>query len=646
MSTRRHLEQTGPISAPSSFRARLLFPTALAVGIFALLAAPRAWCDSTPVVHAVPETPLTARRALAAKKKAVPAPLPDKLTLDGAPPASVPFYFEVPVVDGTTTGGRVKVWPRAEQATQNSCDAGPPAGASQSYELGMVPVKEDSVTYLRANVPALQVGQTFCFSVTVQFVLTAADMGDLEVTAGNAIRARILTPPNSCAMNDADFSAILRSAFATEQLVATDTGLAAHFIANAFQPFLNDCTNLQIWTDQLSDTREHLKKLTASVDKLMDTRSLSPLGPLPSPRLTIANQPVEASSIATATAKSDDLRSGEAQLRARANDADYPGPDRAILTEWADALKKLGAAVVMDTKDPKRKAAIKDGLASVKAAGAHRLSIAEVAKDQSAGVYKLCDVLIGPRAGGVLDPDAVVSDLGWLASHLSPREAPALKDWKTTFTSIWKAVKERNAAQDSESKLMKQANDADTAFKADLVKVFADDRARSAAVLAAEPFGIAGVAGSGTTPSAANFASVDAGGLLGFPSGGTSGTTWLVPYIGLNLYATPVDRTISLGQLTGGGWQQVRQRVSLTLGMTLSQPSLNGRTVSAPFAGHYPIIAAGIRLTHFTRITGGAILYNVADLNPASGASKLMAAPFVGVALDIDVIHLLTQAKL
>jgi hypothetical protein len=53
----------------------------------------------------------------------------------------------------------------------------------------------------------------------------------------------------------------------------------------------------------------------------------------------------------------------------------------------------------------------------------------------------------------------------------------------------------------------------------------------------------------------------------------------------------------------------------------------------------------GFRTTQFTRLTAGTILYKIADANPASANVKLGGALFIGAALDIDVIHLLTQAK-
>lgn len=185
------------------------------------------------------------------------------------------------------------------------------------------------------------------------------------------------------------------------------------------------------------------------------------------------------------------------------------------------------------------------------------------------------------------------------------------------------------------------------AFEAALPGMFTE-AVRTSIVVSVMNIDLSSLAGHGATPSAANFGSIDAGAFVAFPSGGTQSATdiWLVPYLGLNLYSAAVDRTIELSQLTGSWLDRARQRVSLTIGVTLSAPSLAGRTLSAPFLGRYPLVALGLRTSSYSRITAGAVIYDLADANPASAAHELRAAPFVGAALDIDLIHLLTQAKL
>jgi hypothetical protein len=226
-------------------------------------------------------------------------------------------------------------------------------------------------------------------------------------------------------------------------------------------------------------------------------------------------------------------------------------------------------------------------------------------------------------------------------------------DYQTAIDSFNAALDARKAhpgdsnAQAAEKAASMALTTKQQAFQAAVPGIFTE-AVRTSLVVSVMNIDLNSIAGYGTTPTAANFGSVDAGAFVAFPSGGSqSGTDiWLVPYLGLNLYTTPVDRTIDLDQLTGSWLDRVRQRVSLTIGVTLSAPSIAGRTLNAPFLSRYPVIALGVRTSSYSRVTAGAVIYDIVDANPASGTHVLAAAPFVGVALDIDLIHLLTQAKL
>lgn len=144
--------------------------------------------------------------------------------------------------------------------------------------------------------------------------------------------------------------------------------------------------------------------------------------------------------------------------------------------------------------------------------------------------------------------------------------------------------------------------------------------------------------GAGETPNAGNYAAVDAGVVLSFPTAADELRPWLLPYFGVNLYFTPVDRKIAVGDLVGNPFWQ---RFSVTLGVSLAQPSLPDRTTRGIVFDRYPILALGWRFTHFVRGTAGAALFEIADRNPTSSDFHLAAAPFVGASLDIDVIHLI-----
>lgn len=148
--------------------------------------------------------------------------------------------------------------------------------------------------------------------------------------------------------------------------------------------------------------------------------------------------------------------------------------------------------------------------------------------------------------------------------------------------------------------------------------------------------------GQATTPSAANYASLDMGAVVALPSGGDTLEPWVLPYLAVNLYFTPVDRNIPLEDLVG---PTIRQRFSLTLGATLTTPSLPGRTLEPVFLGAYPVAALGFRFTHYIRGTGGAVLYQLRDRNPASAGTSLAAAPFVGASLDIDLVKFIDDQR-
>ncbi|MGK3988611.1 hypothetical protein WME99_36545 [Sorangium sp. So ce136] len=147
---------------------------------------------------------------------------------------------------------------------------------------------------------------------------------------------------------------------------------------------------------------------------------------------------------------------------------------------------------------------------------------------------------------------------------------------------------------------------------------------------------------AGTTPEAGNYVALDAGVVLAAPMRGGDGPNfWVVPYFGVNFYAVPVDRTIPVNDLAGN---PVWQRLSATLGVSLTEPSLPGRATRGILFKRYPMAALGYRLTHFVRVTAGASFYEVADRNPTSNEYHFAVAPFAGASLDIDVIHMIREA--
>lgn len=142
------------------------------------------------------------------------------------------------------------------------------------------------------------------------------------------------------------------------------------------------------------------------------------------------------------------------------------------------------------------------------------------------------------------------------------------------------------------------------------------------------------------TLSAGSYISPDVGVLIGAPIHKEVFDLWLLPYLGVNLYLTPVERRIPLSELVGATW---KQRLSLTIGATLSAPADPKQTIKPLFLERYPLIALGFRMTHYSRITIGSLFCFVGDANPASKEDRLVAAPFISLSLDADLFELIEK---
>jgi hypothetical protein len=490
--------------------------SALTVLAATILSASVSSADPTPIVRGIADSPVWHP----ANNKRYGAPT--SLTLDSLPPASVEFYFEVPIPSGNQATGTLEVWPIEEQAADSTkCNALPAGGTyRQHYVLAMTVVKDGDQTVLRATVPALQVNQAFCFAPKVRLALTTDDIQSVAVQASQTLLANFLPAP-----------------------AQASTGGAA---------------------------------------------------PTPPSGATAGAPSASAPGAAVPSVSCND-----------GPDAVRPLVRKAI----EDSLSTLG----IKTRDVG--AAVDFALATYETSVVTKCVAAQAARDTFSA-----------------DMQAVSALQATLKSGTAEQQKNAQK-------SLSDATKKE--ADD------KKTDDADSSALLAALQAMFTSSSFASGVVVTDAYSANGMPGQGTTPAAANYASVDAGVLIAGPSGGTTSQPIIVPYLGLNVYFTPVDRTIPVSQLAGTwAMRNVWQRVSLTLGSSLATPSVPGRSLSAPFAGVYPIAGVGYRLTQFIRVSAGAIFYTMADINPASGAEHLSAAPFVAGSLDIDVIHLLTQAKL
>lgn len=140
-----------------------------------------------------------------------------------------------------------------------------------------------------------------------------------------------------------------------------------------------------------------------------------------------------------------------------------------------------------------------------------------------------------------------------------------------------------------------------------------------------------------STPQPTNYASIDLGVAVALPFTSPAGDAeplWM-PYLGLNLYFCGVDRSFPLAAQRGGFW---RTRFALTVGMSLDEPTLRGRDVRGFLFGKIPFIAAGFRVTQYTRVSLGLMAYEWPDDSPAVDDPDFGGAAFVGYSLDLDLI--------
>ena len=114
----------------------------------------------------------------------------------------------------------------------------------------------------------------------------------------------------------------------------------------------------------------------------------------------------------------------------------------------------------------------------------------------------------------------------------------------------------------------------------------------------------------------------------------------MVGWGGVSFYSTAVDRDVPLNELAGAPGDVLRQRLSLTLGVARATPALPGYTTTPALGGLSPLVAGGLRLTHYAQLTAGAVFVRVDDPNPASAASDLHAAPLVGLSVDLALVSL------
>lgn len=555
-------------------------------------------------------------------------------------PASEAFNVDLPLVSlpaafPEDAVGFLEVWPEVESmdiggsiTAAEPCARGPKNDALQYQKLAMTPAGDATARVLRTKVSPLQIGQPFCFRLKVQ-----AHFGKKALeTIASGVAGRLRGKIKGCSAEDAggNISRIeenLTQLLKDQGYDVLDTGNAARRIWGRFEA---DC--VQLARDVTSADSLFLQN-TNAVDAGQKTLAdaLQRVKALDEPQI---EQPVffnSKSELEKVTdllgAKKDDpdLKKAAAQIK---------GPPA-----WVNVLDLLLQGKQKEAKEA-AKAALKThvpvllwnetawvSFSKYRTAPSSPPSLKEAASQ----LGKLAELF--KRPPGAAGANAFVPDLD-----------PARK----AFTALQKADEDLRAAEEEQNKARIAVGKAEDAFNAKLKAALVDDDVARELVVEVSKVLMDGVAGRGTTPNAGSFASADIGVAVALPSGGAGPQVWALPYVALNLYSTAVDRTIPLGEIVGGGAMGFRQRVSLTGGLTLTQPGLPtvaGRTTNAIFLGTYPLVALGMRWTPYVRSTVGLVFYELTDKNPASAAAHFEAAPFLGVSIDADVVQLVTSVQ-
>jgi hypothetical protein len=636
------------------------WPATLAFTAASLVAA-HAAADTSPVVRIVPTGPVVLRPLPPAAPAppagpalpgaapspgtapAEPAPLaPPTAYLDRNLPAGEPFDMELALPGKSDVYPSVEIWPLEEQQDTKHCAATAPtsAGVRQSYRLGMRATGTDKDRVFVAKVPALQVGQEYCFKVNVSSSLEAGDLSDVATSAAGWLMRQPVLPGKSCFRpgdrEDADLPAYedaLAAALRLRGPQLVDGVAPARAALDQFHRGGEGKCNAVVkeQTGAAAAADEVAKKETLLDTRKAEVRALPLLDRAPAPLVRVGDNVTLATALLTDAATVADVNAAAADLRVRAGRHGAPH----ALDRWATLLQRFAREIDGATPAARKKAADEARREAARIAPLPAVQIWNGTDFESLETFRE-----HPEALGA---DRVAAQLKTIAASLakeSKEEREKADRWIAAFETLGKARAALDDASAGRQKAAAAALKAEDDLRKALESAFTSEGVRQALLVRFSVL-MDDKAGHGKTPDAANYAALDAGMVVAFPSGGSTSQPWILPYLGFNFYTTAVDRKISLDDLTGGASMRFRQRVSLTLGVTLTAPALVGRTVQPLVLDRYPLAAIGVRLTTYVRLTGGGVFYKLADKNPASAGESLHVAPFVGMSADVDLLHIL-----
>jgi hypothetical protein len=595
------------------------------------------------------------------KVRILPGDAPDVADgrFDRLLPASKEFMVEMRLADlhidpKREASGTLFIWPSAEHPCGESV---PPEGVKQRYELGMILGGTDSDRVLTAAVPALQIGQEFCFKTMVTPTIDKDTLALVARSTAQHIVGQLAARPdagaNACAGVDipAAFTAALRDQARLDCAIpeghpggpkrgADCAGAARHASDVYALGGVSTCVEAAVKARQRSEAQRVLHLLDTARGSMVDRlRTLAPLERLDQPIVVLDNGTVAlaAELIQPPTSKPEALQTlkrAAEQLEARRGGAE----------PWAMALRNLREALKSAGDD----AAVKKAVESARAdAGKLRKKSSfplEIWDKKQSKLLPLAEYLAHPDTVRAAEVLAQIKDMA--GAFPPPGRQPNVDALAGVLRDVQDLDARLDAAENALSQATTELNDARTKLEKALESAFNDDRVRQQIQVVLGSVNVRARTGRGisTTDANKNYASPDFGVMVGLPSGGLAHDVWFLPYAGLNIYFTPVDRAITPGELTGTTAQKVAQRLSVMVGTTLWAPPLSGRTVNRPIGiGNFPVLGLGCRLSQFMHLTGALVFYDLTDKNPASAGHKLYVAPSLGGGVDADIVQLLTN---
>jgi hypothetical protein len=107
---------------------------------------------------------------------------------------------------------------------------------------------------------------------------------------------------------------------------------------------------------------------------------------------------------------------------------------------------------------------------------------------------------------------------------------------------------------------------------------------------------------------------------------------------GLAFYFTAMDKSEPLRWSQWGG-RDFWRRASVTAGFTLTQPrGVSEHRIDGVLGDRLLMTGAGLRVTDYLRLSGGALYYTQPDSSPLSDRKTVKVAPYAMASMDIDVI--------